>query len=62
MSYDTIVMITLLGSGVFFGGAAIWALAWAVRVGEFENFHRGANSIFDADEPVGQPTDDTLPR
>jgi len=63
MSYqDFVVYATLLGSIVFFGGAAVWALAWAVRAGEFENFHRGAASIFDPDEPIGHPTDDVLPR
>lgn len=58
MSYqDFLVYATLVGSVIFFGGAAVWAMAWAARNGEFENFHRGARSIFDSDEPIGEPTD-----
>jgi cbb3-type cytochrome oxidase maturation protein len=54
---DFMVYATLFGSIVFFGGAAVLALAWAVRDGQFENFHRGARSIFDPDEPIGEMTD-----
>lgn len=52
-----IVYAVLLGSIVVFGGAAVLALSWAVRDGQFENFERSARSIFDPDEPVGQLTD-----
>jgi cbb3-type cytochrome oxidase maturation protein len=47
----------LIGSVLMFVVAAVWALSWAIRDGQFENFHRGAMSIFDADEPVGEPHD-----
>lgn len=60
---DVAVLITLLGSILFFGGAAVLALGWAFRNGQFENFQRGAASIFGPDEPIGRPTDvfpDTL--
>ena len=40
-----------------FGSSAVCALVWAVRNGEFRNFKAGAESIFDAGEPVGRPTD-----
>ncbi|MDE2506499.1 MAG: cbb3-type cytochrome oxidase assembly protein CcoS [Planctomycetota bacterium] len=44
-------------SALMFGATAVLALAWALRKGQLENFQRGATSIFDADEPVGRPTD-----
>lgn len=56
-SNDFLIYAVLLGSVVFFGGAAVLALAWAVRDGQFENFERSAQSIFDPDEPVGMITD-----
>lgn len=54
---DFIIYAVLLGSVVIFGGAAVLALSWAVRDGQFENFERSARSIFDPDEPVGMITD-----
>jgi cbb3-type cytochrome oxidase maturation protein len=54
---DFIVYAVLIGSVVIFGGAAVLALAWAVRDGQFENFDRSARRIFDPDEPIGKPTD-----
>jgi cbb3-type cytochrome oxidase maturation protein len=58
MTIDSfVVYAVLLGSIVFFGGAAVLALAWAMRDGQFQNFERSARSIFDPDEPIGQVTD-----
>jgi cbb3-type cytochrome oxidase maturation protein len=54
---DFIVYAVLIGSVTVFGGAAVLALGWAVRDGQFENFERSARRIFDPDEPIGQPTD-----
>ena len=54
---DFIIYAVLFGSVVFFGGAAILALAWAVRDGQFQNFDRSAKTIFDPDEPIGLATD-----
>lgn len=54
---DVVILFTILGSIVLFGGAAVLALGWAFRNGQFENFDQGARSIFDPDEPVGEPTD-----
>jgi cbb3-type cytochrome oxidase maturation protein len=54
---DLVIVGTLLGSIVLFGGAAALAFGWALRNGQFENFERGARSIFGPDEPVGEPTD-----
>jgi cbb3-type cytochrome oxidase maturation protein len=52
-----LTVIVLLGSIVFFGGAAVLALAWAVRDGQFQNFERSAKTIFDPAEPIGEMTD-----
>lgn len=40
-----------------FGAMAVTALVWAARAGQFENFKAGSESIFDAGEPIGEPTD-----
>jgi cbb3-type cytochrome oxidase maturation protein len=45
---------------LIFGGAAVLALAWAISSGQMENLSRGAESIFDADEPIGEMTDMVL--
>lgn len=58
----TITYVVFAGSVILFGGSAALALIWAVRAGQFENLGRGASSIFDADEPVGRPTDLTFAR
>jgi cbb3-type cytochrome oxidase maturation protein len=55
---DLTVLAIVVGSIILFGGAVVLALGWAVRSGQFDNFHRGARSIFDPDEPIGEPTDE----
>lgn len=55
---DSIVLATMLGSVALFGAAAVLALGWALRNGQFENFQQGAQSIFGPDEPIGEPTDE----
>ena len=35
-------------------GTAVYALYWSSRHGQLKDFERGAVSIFDEDEPVGQ--------
>jgi nitrogen fixation-related uncharacterized protein len=54
---DFAVLATVVGSIVVFGGAAVLALGWAFRDGQFDNFQQGALSIFGPDEPVGEATD-----
>lgn len=39
------------------GLSAVCALAWAISSGQFRDFQRGADSIFDEEEPVGRSTD-----
>lgn len=38
-------------------GAAVYALYWSSKHGQLRDFERGATSIFDEQEPVGQMTD-----
>jgi cbb3-type cytochrome oxidase maturation protein len=38
-------------------GTAVYALYWSSRHGQLRDFERGASSIFDQEEPVGQMTD-----
>ena len=56
-SEEFLMYCSMLGSILFFGSGAILAFAWAMKNGQFENFDRGARSIFDLDEPIGQRTD-----
>jgi cbb3-type cytochrome oxidase maturation protein len=60
LEFTTQGLIALVVSLLVFGGAAVWALAWAVRKGQFANFKRAAEAIFDEDEPIGKPTDRVL--
>jgi hypothetical protein len=54
---DLALFATVIGSIVLFGGAAVLALGWAFRDGQFDNFDQGSKSIFGPDEPIGEPTD-----
>lgn len=54
---DVALFATVVGSMLLFGGAAVLALGWAFRAGQFDNFQQGAQSIFGPDEPVGEATD-----
>jgi len=38
-------------------GTAVYALWWSSRNGQLRDFERGAASIFDEQEPVGEMTD-----
>lgn len=49
--------VLVFGIVGLFAASVIWALWWALKGGQFSNFQRGANSIFDADETPGQLTD-----
>lgn len=51
------VYALIWGSWVLFGALTVFGLAWAVRTGQLARPRAGAESIFDADEPVGQVTD-----
>ena len=49
--------LLVFGMVSLFAGSVIWALWWALRGGQMSNFQRGAASIFDDGEPIGQVTD-----
>jgi cbb3-type cytochrome oxidase maturation protein len=42
---------------VAISGTAVYALFWSSKHGQLRDFERGARSIFDEQEPVGQMTD-----
>jgi nitrogen fixation-related uncharacterized protein len=52
-----LVYALVFGSVAAFGLTAVYGLVWAVRNRQLERFARGATSIFDAEEPVGEMTD-----
>lgn len=54
---DIALLASTIGSIVLFGGAAVLALSWAFKNGQFENFDKGSKSIFGPDEPIGEQTD-----
>jgi cbb3-type cytochrome oxidase maturation protein len=49
--------ILIFGFVILLGMTVVAGFVWAARTGQFHDFQRGATSIFDADEPVGRPTD-----
>jgi nitrogen fixation-related uncharacterized protein len=40
-----------------FLASAVYALYWSAKKGQLRDFDKGAESIFDEKEPIGQPTD-----
>lgn len=50
-----ILLVMLLGSL-----GALFAFSWAATHQQFEDLEKAAESIFDADEPIGTPTDSNL--
>jgi nitrogen fixation-related uncharacterized protein len=40
--------------------SAVYALYWASKKGQLSNLEEGAKVIFDEEEPLGEPTDQTL--
>lgn len=42
---------------LLFLASAVYALWWASRNGQLKDFEKGAESIFDDEEPVGRSTD-----
>ena len=50
--------ILIFGLLIGFGASAVWALAWAMRMGEFAKLHEGAMALFDDDETPEQQNGD----
>jgi nitrogen fixation-related uncharacterized protein len=40
--------------------SAVYGLYWASKKGQLQNLEEGAKVIFDEEEPIGKPTDQTL--
>jgi nitrogen fixation-related uncharacterized protein len=55
-SWD-IVIATLIVAGILFFLTAVFALYWAAKNGQFEQFESGSKVIFDAEEPEGKVMD-----
>jgi len=55
MEWVFYTMAFLIGAALT--GTAVYALYWSSKNGQLRNFERGAVSIFDKEEPVGQMTD-----
>jgi nitrogen fixation-related uncharacterized protein len=53
----TLFYVMIWGFAGICGVTAVSGLVWAVRTGQLANFGRGATSIFDEDEPLGEMTD-----
>jgi nitrogen fixation-related uncharacterized protein len=51
----SLVFVGLLG--LLFFGTAVYAFVWARRQRQFNDFDKGARSIFDEEEPEGRVTD-----
>lgn len=49
----TVILIVMLIGSI----GALFAFSWAATHQQFENLEDAAKTIFDADEPIGQPTD-----
>lgn len=53
----SVIYILIWGFVIVFGLTAVYGLVWAIRSGQMRDFAAGATSIFDDEEPVGEPTD-----
>jgi cbb3-type cytochrome oxidase maturation protein len=49
--------LLVFGVLALFFSSVIFALHWSIRSGQFSEYQKGARSIFDDDEPVGEMTD-----
>ena len=57
MDWSQYILIGFVFGGIFFVAAAL-ALHWAHRHGQLSNLEKGAQTIFDDDEPMGEVTDE----
>lgn len=56
MDWSQYILIGFIFASIFFVAAAL-ALHWAHKHGQLSNLERGAQTIFDDDEPMGEVTD-----
>lgn len=57
MDWSQYILVGFVFASLFFLAAAA-ALYWAHRHGQLDNLEKGARSIFDEDEPIGEVTDE----
>jgi nitrogen fixation-related uncharacterized protein len=55
MGYGAYIFVVVMAAAVM--ASAVYALYWAVKTGQFQQFEKGATAIFNDEEPLGQPTD-----
>lgn len=56
MEWSQYILVGFVFASLFFLAAA-GALYWAHKHGQLNNLEKGAQSIFDEDEPMGEITD-----
>lgn len=56
MEWHNYLLIVFLLGGLFFA-SAVYMLFWSARNRQFQDFDKGARSIFDDEEPEGDQTD-----
>jgi cbb3-type cytochrome oxidase maturation protein len=53
---STVILVVMLLGSI----GALFAFSWAATHHQFEDLEKAAESIFDADEPIGTPTDKSI--
>jgi len=53
----TNTLLYIVGVVTLLGISSVSALIWAITSGQLGEFQKGATSIFDDDEPIGETTD-----
>lgn len=51
-SWDIVIWV-LVFFGLLFFAVTVFALYWAAKNGQFDQFEKGSRAIFDEDEPEG---------
>lgn len=55
MEWAAYIPVAVIAMAIF--SSAVYALYWALKHHQFKELARGADVIFDDEEPIGQPTD-----
>ncbi len=53
----TFAYVLIFGTVMLFAVSVVWVFVWAIRNRQFEDFQRGATSIFEPDDRPGKLTD-----
>jgi len=54
--WDSILLLLVIFGALIFA-SAVYALYWAAKNGQFDDFERGAKTIFTEEEPEGEILD-----